>query len=67
MIARQLARLEETETTGVLRWRFTELVRAGYPSEDALELATHSHVDLHTAADLVRRGCPPDTAKRILL
>lgn len=67
MIARQLARLEEQETTGVLRWRFTELLRAGYPSDDALVLATHSNVDLHAAADLIRRGCPPDTAKRILL
>lgn len=67
MIARQLARLEETETTGLLRWRFMELLRAGYPSDDAFVLATHSDVDLHAAADLVRRGCPPDTAKRILL
>ena len=67
MIAPQLARLEETETTGVLRWRFTELLGAGYPPDDALVLATHSHVDLHAAEDLVRRGCPPDTAKRILL
>jgi len=67
MTAAQLARLEENETTGLLRWRFTELLRAGYSSDDALVLATHSHVDLHTAADLVRRGCPPDTATRILL
>lgn len=67
MIAPQLARLEETETTGLLRWRFMELLRAGYPSEDALVLATNSDVDLHAAADLVRRGCPPDTAKRIML
>jgi hypothetical protein len=67
MIAPQLARLEEAETTGVLRWRFMDLLRAGYLSDDALVLATHADVDLHTAVDLVRRGCPPDTAKRILL
>jgi len=67
MMASQLVRIEEIETTGLLRWRFTELLRAGYPSDDALVLATHSDVDLHTAVDLVRHGCPPDTAKRILL
>lgn len=67
MISRQLARLEESETQGVLSWRFTQLMQAGYDSDDALELATHTEVDLHKAADLRRRGCPPHTAKRILL
>jgi hypothetical protein len=67
MISPQLARLEESETGGILRWRFTQLLRAGYSSDDALELATHTEVDLHKAADLCHRGCPPDTAKRILL
>ena len=67
MIAAQLAQLEETETTGVLHWRLSELLRAGYPFDEALVLATRSHVDLHIAADLVGRGCPPDTATRILL
>jgi hypothetical protein len=67
MTASQLALLEETDTVGVLRWRFTELVRAGFAADDALVLATHSHVDIHTAEDLVRRGCPPGTATRILI
>jgi hypothetical protein len=63
----QLARLEEVETEGVLRWRFAQLLRAGYSPEDALELAVHTDVDLHQAIDLVCRGCPADTAKRILI
>jgi hypothetical protein len=63
----QLARLEEAETEGVLRWRFTQLLGAGYFPDDALELAVHTEVDLHQATDLRRRGCPAETAKRILL
>jgi hypothetical protein len=63
----QLARLEEAETEGVLRWRFTQLLGAGYSPDDALELAVHTEVDLHQATDLRRRGCPAETAKRILL
>ena len=30
-------------------------------------LADLVHVDLHLAVDLVRQGCPSDTALRILL
>lgn len=67
MISSQLTRLEEWETEGILRWRFTQLMSAGYNSDDALELATHTEVDLHAATDLRRRGCPSETAKRILL
>ena len=67
MISPQLARIEETDTEGVLSWRFAQLLCAGYPTDDALELATTTEVDLHQAEDLFRRGCPPDTAKRILL
>jgi len=67
MPSSKLARLEDSDTEGILRWRFTQLLSAGYDSDDALELATHTEVDLHQAADLRRRGCPPDTAKRILL
>jgi len=51
----------------VRRWRFEELIRAGYDDGDAIELAFHTEVDLHWAADLVRRGCPSATAVRIAL
>ena len=67
MAAAQLEAIEVSELDTVRRWRFEELVRAGYNDEDAIELAFHLHVDLHLAADLVRRGCPSDTAVRIAL
>jgi hypothetical protein len=57
----------ETEDERVLRWRQSELVRAGYDERLALKLALRRHVDLHVAVGLVRRGCPPDTAAKILL
>jgi hypothetical protein len=51
----------------VRRWRFSELLRAGYDDVDAIELAYHTEIDLHWAADLVRKGCPSATAVRIAL
>jgi hypothetical protein len=57
----------ETDRDRVRRWRFEELLRAGYDEDDAAEVAFHVEVDLHYAAELVRRGCPSRTALRILL
>jgi hypothetical protein len=57
----------ETEETRVLRWRLEELLRAGYDAEGAGRLAPRNDVDLRSAVELVRRGCPPATALRILL
>jgi len=51
----------------VLEWRAETLRRAGFDSDAALELAFTQHVDLHAAVGLVKRGCPPATALRILL
>jgi hypothetical protein len=51
----------------VLRWRLNELLRAGYACDDAIVLTSHREVDLHLATGLVRQGCPPATALRILL
>lgn len=56
-----------TETDSVRRWRLEALMRAGYPIYDALVLSGRSDVDLHAATRLLSRGCPPDTALRILL
>jgi hypothetical protein len=56
----------ETEAERVLRWRVEELARAGYDDRLALKLALRAHVDLHRAVDLVRRGCDPGLAARIL-
>jgi hypothetical protein len=48
-------------------WRAHVLVKAGYPGELAIEIARRHDVDLHQAVDLVKRGCPHETAGRILL
>ena len=51
----------------VLRWRFDALMRAGFERKDALLVAADVRIDLHRATSLLRRGCPPETALRILL
>jgi hypothetical protein len=67
MTAAQFETIDETEAEAILRWRFDELVRAGYDIGSALLLASHVEVDLHGATKLVRRGCTSETALRILL
>jgi hypothetical protein len=57
----------ETESERIQRWRAEELERAGYDGVDAVELAVRPDVDLHFAVKLLERGCPADTALRILL
>ena len=59
--------LPETEAARVARWRIDQLAGAGYDREAASLLADARHVDLHDAVELVRGGCPVDTALRILL
>jgi hypothetical protein len=67
MTAAQFEIIGEEEVELILRWRFDELVRAGYDVGTALLLASHVEIDLHDASALVKRGCPADTALRILL
>jgi hypothetical protein len=57
----------ETEAERIGRWRAEELERAGYDPISAGELAARQDIDLHLAVDLLERGCPVDTALRILL
>jgi hypothetical protein len=57
---------EATVLRQVVGWRFDELRRVGYSEESALELAQEAGIDLHVAIDLIRRGCPHETALRIL-
>jgi hypothetical protein len=57
----------ETEAERIELWRAEELERAGYDPVDAGELAARHDVDLHLAVGLLERGCPADTALRILL
>lgn len=63
----QLHVLEDTEQDRIENWRTEELERAGYSRRAASRLAARHHVDLHLAVDLLRRGCPPELAVRILL
>ena len=56
----------ETESERVERWRTAELMRVGFPGDDAVALAARTDVDLHEAIELVQRGCPPELAVRIL-
>jgi rRNA processing protein Krr1/Pno1 len=51
----------------VLGWRVEQLIAAGFDSDAAFVLALDRTVDLHEAIGLVRRGCPPQTALRILI
>jgi hypothetical protein len=59
--------LLESEADRIIRWRLDSLTAVGCRLEWALVLATHLEVDLHLAPELLRRGCPPETALRILL
>ena len=67
MTAAQFETIDETEAELILRWRLDELVKAGYDIGSALLLASHVEIDLHDASELVRQGCPSETALRILL
>ena len=51
----------------VVHWRAETLRRAGFAAPAAIDLAISKHVDLHAAVGLLERGCPPETALRILL
>ena len=50
----------------VFQWRLEQLEQAGYDQCSAIELAGRSDVDLHHALELRSRGCPAETAARIL-
>ena len=67
MTAAQFEAIGETEAEAILRWRFEVLVRAGYGVDSALVLASRVEIDLHEASELTRRGCPSETALKILL
>jgi hypothetical protein len=57
----------ESELTQVERWRVDELERAGYDPRAATTLAARHDIDLHSAVDLLRKGCTPELALQILL
>jgi hypothetical protein len=57
----------ESEERQIIEWRFDQLCRAGFDVETALDVAIALRVDLHDAQELVRHGCTPPLAARILL
>ena len=57
----------DPEAELVRSWRLEELERAGYPATHARELADLAYVDLHLATGLVRQGCSPELALKILV
>ena len=50
----------------VASWRRNILVRAGFDTDFAEELARDARIDLHDLLELVDRGCPPELATRIV-
>ena len=67
MAATDITLIDHTEIERIERWRAEELERAGYEPRAAGRLAVRHDVDLHTAVELLERGCPADLALRILL
>jgi hypothetical protein len=67
MTAAQFEDLRTDEAAEVLAWRFDALCRTGFDLDAAAMLAANVEVDLHKAVELVRRGCSPQLAARILL
>jgi rRNA processing protein Krr1/Pno1 len=67
MAAAEVQIATETEMERVEHWRAEELVRAGFDPSDAIALAARHDIDLHLAVELVRRGCPYETAIDILI
>jgi hypothetical protein len=54
------------ERSKVESWRLHVLIEAGYPLSLAERLAV-SEADLHTACEMIGRGCTHETAAEILL
>jgi hypothetical protein len=56
----------QSEQAKVESWRLHVLMEGGYPLALAEKLAA-SEADLHTAVELVGKGCDPTIAAEILL
>ena len=51
---------------GVIAWRRSQLVGAGFDAGTADLFARTESVDLHALLELVERGCTPELAARIM-
>jgi len=58
-------RLEQGDQV-VAAWRQDQLVAAGFGLPSARRLGRDARYDLHALLDLVRRGCTPELAERIV-
>jgi hypothetical protein len=67
MVAQTLSTQLDREAPEVLRWRWEQLLDAGYDATTASYLAKRVEIDLHVAVRLVHDGCPPETALQILV
>ncbi|MCZ7588232.1 MAG: hypothetical protein M5U27_05085 [Gaiella sp.] len=67
MAAAQVEQTALPDRDLVRRWRFDELLRAGFDIADAVDVALRTDVDLHRAVSLVQQGCPSAIAARIVL
>lgn len=56
-----------TDADKVEAWRLDQLLRAGYPLYLAELLGRRGDIDLREACALLKAGCPPELAGRILL
>jgi hypothetical protein len=59
--------LTAEEAQHLFMWRFSCLRHAGFGEGAARTLALDFDADLRLAVDLLKRGCPQDTALRIVL
>jgi hypothetical protein len=66
MAGAELLEPQQDQAAQVEAWRLHVLLRAGYPLRVAERLAK-SQADLHTAVDILHRGCTPHMAARILV
>jgi hypothetical protein len=66
-VKQALSRPSDRQAPEVLRWRLERLIDAGYNPATAASLAERVEIDLHLAVRLVRNGCPPAIAVRILV
>ena len=67
MAATDIYLVDKTEIERIEGWRAEELERAGFEPRAAGRVAVRHDVDLHSAVDLLERGCPPELALKILL
>jgi hypothetical protein len=58
--------LATEDAADLLRERFRAVIKRGLGVEVAVIIGIHAEIDIDEATNLIRRGCPPATAVRIL-